>query len=85
LDGNNGNDRGNFLNMDGDDFLNLDLDFGNGNGSSSRLLLSENGILMLFGGFMTRAVALVISTSTGPFASTSGDRAHGHRASRRLR
>jgi hypothetical protein len=32
---------------------------------------------------MTRAVALVISTSAGPFASTSGDRAHGDRTTRR--
>jgi hypothetical protein len=65
LDGNNGND---------DFFLDLDL---NGNNMS---LLSD-GILVLFGGFMTRTVALVISTSTGPSPTAKG--ADGHRTRRR--
>jgi hypothetical protein len=74
LDGNN------FLDLDGDF---LDLDFGN-NGNSDLKLLSH-GILVLDTGFMTRTVALVISTGTGPFASTSGDGAHGNRTTRRRR
>jgi hypothetical protein len=71
LDGNNGNNRnGNNRN---DDFF-LDL---NGNNIS---LLSD-GILVLFGGFMTRTVALVISTSAGPSPTAKG--ADGHRTRRR--
>jgi hypothetical protein len=81
LNGNNGND--DFfldldLDLDGNDdfFLDLDLDL-NGNNIS---LLSD-GILVLFGGFMTRTVALVISTSTGPSPTAKG--ADGHRTRRR--
>jgi hypothetical protein len=73
LDG-NGN---NFLDLDLDgDFLDLDGDFLDRN---SDLKLLSHGILVLFGGFMTRTVALVIPTGTGPFASTSGEGAHGNR------
>jgi len=71
LDLNFGNGFGN-----NDDFLDL-LNFGN-NGSSS-LLLSENGILVFDTSFMNVTVALVVSTRAGPFASTSGDGAHGNR------
>jgi hypothetical protein len=76
---------GNFLDLDLDldgngnsDFLDLDLNFGN-NGNGSSLLLSENGILVFDTSFMNVTVALVVSTRAGPFASTSGDGAHGNR------
>ena len=70
------------------DFLNRDDSDGSSSSSiniSGNSLLSENGILVLFAGFMARAVALVISTSTGPFASTSVDGAHGDRTTGRRR
>jgi hypothetical protein len=76
LDG-NGNDflDLDFLDLDGDF---LDLDFLDRN---SDLKLLSHGILVLFGGFMTRTVALVISTSAGPSPTAKG--ADGHRTRRR--
>jgi hypothetical protein len=61
----------------------LDLDFGNGFGNNgfgnngfgnngSNGSSSENGILVLFGGFMTRTVALVSSAIAGPSSTAKG-------------
>jgi hypothetical protein len=96
LNGNNRNDDFFLdLDLDGNDdfFLDLDLD-GNGNnrnddffldldldGNGNNISLLSDGILVLFGGFMTRTVALVISTSTGPSPTAKG--ADGHRTRRR--
>jgi len=63
------------LDLDGNgnsDFLDLDLNFGNNGSSSSSSLLSENGILVLFGRFMTRTVALVSSAIAGPSSTAKG-------------